>query len=102
MSELPDCFVIAPIGTEGSSIRQRSDQIFNYVINPVAEACGLRAVRADHIAEPGMISTQILDRVINAPMVVADLTGHNPNVFFLPSLESIGFVPLNRAKRPSS
>ena len=26
------CFVVSPIGDEGSEIRHRSDQIFNYVI----------------------------------------------------------------------
>jgi hypothetical protein len=30
------CFFIAPIGEEGSEIRQRSDQISDYILQPIA------------------------------------------------------------------
>ena len=35
-----------------------------------------------HVNEPGSISTQIIDRILNADLVVADLTDHNPNVMY--------------------
>ncbi len=82
MADKPECFVIAPIGKEGEEVRKRSDQILKYILEPVADECGYRAVRADQLSEPGVITTQITDRILNAPMVVADLTGHNPNVFY--------------------
>ena len=31
------CFVIAPIGKDGSDARTRSDQVLNHIINPAAE-----------------------------------------------------------------
>jgi hypothetical protein len=74
--------VISPIGKEGSEIRSRSDQILKYVIAPVADACGYEALRADKISESGFITTQVINHIINDPMVVADLTGHNANVFY--------------------
>ena len=40
------------------------------------------AVRADEIAEPGVITSQIMQRVIGDDLVVADLTGLNPNVLY--------------------
>lgn len=80
--EKKTCFVIAPIGEPDSDIRKRSDQILKYIIKPVAEACGYEAKRADHISEPGIITTQVIHHVLNDPMVVADLTGRNPNVFY--------------------
>jgi hypothetical protein len=58
---MPDCFVIAPIGEDGSPIRARSDQIFNHVIKPVAKECGFEAIRADKIPEPGLITSQVID-----------------------------------------
>jgi hypothetical protein len=82
MSDRPECFVIAPIGTEKSDIRTRSDQILKHVIRPVADECGYTAVRADEISEPGSITTQVINRILEAPMVVADLTGNNANVFY--------------------
>jgi len=48
----------------------------------VLRRTGLAAVRADWIHEPGYISTQIIELLIAAPMVIADITEHNPNVFY--------------------
>jgi hypothetical protein len=76
------CFVIAPIGDEGSAARKRSDRVFTYVIEPAARQCGYMAVRADKILKPGIITDQVIQQVINAPMAVADLSGHNANAFY--------------------
>jgi hypothetical protein len=82
MPDRPICFVIAPIGKEASETRVRSDRILKHIITPVAEECGYDAIRADKISEAGMITTQVINRILNDPMVVADLTGHNANVFY--------------------
>jgi HEAT repeat protein len=79
---LKNCFVIAPIGEENSDIRRRSDQVLKHIIKPAAEACGYKATRADEIDKPGLITSQVIQRVITDPMVIADLTGTNPNVFY--------------------
>ena len=76
------CFVIAPIGESDSDIRKRSDQVLKYIIRPAVESCGYRAVRADEVAEPGIITNQIIRHVVDDPLVIADLTGQNPNVFY--------------------
>jgi len=76
------CFVIAPIGEEGSEPRTRSDQVLNHVIAPAAQECGYTAMRADQISEPGLITPQIIQHLVEDPLVVADLTGHNANVFY--------------------
>ncbi len=76
------CFVIAPIGEEGSPTRERSDTVFKYVITPAVRACGYTPVRADKISESGIITSQIIQQLAEAPLVVADLTDHNPNVFY--------------------
>lgn len=34
------CFVVSPIGDDGSDIRKNADQLFNHIIKPVCEQCG--------------------------------------------------------------
>ncbi len=85
-SSLPEpdqeCFFIAPIGEEGSDIRNRSDGILEFIVQRAAQEIGLTAVRGDQIAEPGQINLQVLDHILRAKVAVADLTGLNPNVFY--------------------
>jgi hypothetical protein len=76
------CFVIAPIGEPGSETRKRSDIVLKYVISPATEFCGYRALRADQISEPGLITSQVIQHIIDDPLVIADLTERNPNVFY--------------------
>lgn len=76
------CFVIAPIGDPDSDTRKRSDKILKHVITPAVESCGYKAVRADKISEPGMITSQIIEHIVEDALVIADLTDRNPNVFY--------------------
>jgi len=76
------CFVIAPIGEPESETRKRSDQILKHVICPAAIACGYKAIRADQISEPGMITSQVIQHIVDDQLVIADLTERNPNVFY--------------------
>ncbi|MFF8540116.1 hypothetical protein ACF060_07415 [Streptomyces werraensis] len=52
------------------------------MIKPACSECGYVATRADEIDNSGMISTQILERILNDKIVIADLTDQNPNVFY--------------------
>ena len=76
------CFVIAPIGEPDSDTRKRSDQILRHIVRPAVESKGYTAVRADEISEPGIITSQVIQHVVDDPLVVADLTERNPNVFY--------------------
>ncbi|MDX6699476.1 MAG: hypothetical protein QOE65_2873 [Solirubrobacteraceae bacterium] len=78
------CFYITPIGDEGSEQRKHADLILGQIVEPAIEALGLDlvVVRADRLTQPGMISQQILQHVLGARLVVADLSFHNPNVFY--------------------
>lgn len=77
-----NCFVIAPIGDPDSETRKRSDQVLKHVIRPAVVTCGYKAIRADEIDKPGLITSQVIQHVVNDPLVVADLTERNPNVFY--------------------
>ena len=76
------CFVIAPIGEPESETRKRSDQILKHVISPAAVECGYSTTRSDQISEPGMITSQVIQRIVDDLLVIADLTERNPNVFY--------------------
>lgn len=82
-------FVIGPIGDkdaeDGSSARlayEEGIQVFEDVIAPACVAFGLEAVRADMISQAGEIPEQIFRQLRDCPVVIADLTGANPNVMY--------------------
>lgn len=78
------CFVIGPIGDEGTDTRRKADFLFKGIISEVLEGEPFRysVTRADTRAGPGMITEQVINDVIGADLVVADLSEHNPNAFY--------------------
>ena len=76
------CFFIAPIGEEASEERQHSDMVLSSLVEPALAPLGLKVLRADAIGKPGVIGKQILDALLRAKLVVADLSYHSPNVFY--------------------
>jgi hypothetical protein len=77
-----NCFVISPIGQAESDIRKHADKVLNYIIKRSLEPLGYNVIRADAISEPGTINLQVMKRIVDSEMVVADLTGTNPNVMY--------------------
>lgn len=88
------CFVISPIGQEGSEERKRADQILNYIISPVLKDLGYTVTRADKMSKPGQITRQIITQLVEADMVIADLTDHNANVFYELAVRHAGRKPV--------
>lgn len=78
------CFVIGPIGDDGTDVRQHADWLLDGIIIPVfaEHFSDFRPERADKIGEPGMITSQIITRLMEAPLVVADMSLHNANAFY--------------------
>ena len=79
---MKECFVVTPIGAEGSEIRKRADKVYKYIIDPVCKACNFEAIRVDQINQADSITQTIIDYLKNAELVIADLSGHNPNAFY--------------------
>ena len=75
------CFVVAPIGEEHSEVRRRSDLVLR-MITQALKPYDYMAVRADAIAHPGLITRQVIRHLIEDPLVIADLSGANPNVYY--------------------
>lgn len=76
------CFVVSPIGNEGSDVRKRADTVFKHIITPVCKECEFKAIRVDHINQADSINQTIIDMLRDADLVIADMTGHNPNAFY--------------------
>jgi len=75
------CFFITPIGQPKSPERDRADKIKKHLLNRVL-AGKYKVVRVDELRQPGSITHQIIELLNDADLVIADLTGLNPNVFY--------------------
>ena len=78
------CFVISPIGSEDSNERKHADILLNLVIREVLEDkdVGYTVVRSDQVNDPGMITSRIIQDILNSALAVADLTFLNANVLY--------------------
>lgn len=76
------CFVIGPIGKVGSDTRKHADWVLEGIIRPVLEGRGYLVERADSITTPGNIDSQVINMVIQADLVIADLSEYNANAFY--------------------
>lgn len=87
------CFYITPIGDPDSDERRHSDLFLSSIIEPAVEEFDLKVVRADSIGKPGMITAQVIEHILRARLVIADLSYHNPNVFYELSLRHACKLP---------
>ena len=77
------CFIITPIGDSGSDVFRKVKGVIDSVIKPVLQDYDFVDIKpAYEIMETGMISNQIIERIVNDDLVVANLTGSNPNVMY--------------------
>lgn len=84
---MPDqrvCFIVGPIGEAGTPTRKLADFLLKVIIKPVLEQSDLKYAvkRADEDADPGSITSALISDLIEADLVIADLTGFNPNAFY--------------------
>lgn len=93
MPEPEICFVICPIGDEDTEIRKCSDIVLKEIISPATNSFGYEIKRADHLSHPGMITSQIIDMLAEAPLVIADLSDGNPNVFYELAIRHVVGLP---------
>ena len=87
------CFVIMPFGTkgaygiEGTEGEKEANRIYDCIKSSVREinkqlGTTLTCERADDPAERGYVDKQIYEKLDQAKVVIADLTGNNPNVYY--------------------
>ena len=82
MSEMNlSCFVIMPFSKSSDEHTEEYwTKHFNELLKPTIEELGVKTNRVEVIRED--ILKRIINNLVTAPIVLADLTDHNPNVFW--------------------
>lgn len=93
------CFYISPIGEDGSEHRRHSDLFVSSIVEPALDSFGLKLIRADSIDKPGTITRQIIDYILRSRLVIADLSFHNPNVFYELAIRHAARLPIVQIAR---
>lgn len=75
-------FVVSPIGAKESDQRRDSDYALKYVFRAALKAPNWELHRADESNSPDSIGAGVIESIHDADLIIADLTGHNPNVFY--------------------
>lgn len=89
------CFIITPIGSENSDIFRKAKGVIESAIKPVLREHGFNDIKpAYEINVSGMINTQIINRIIDDDLVIANLTGNNPNVMYELCLRHVVAKPI--------
>lgn len=89
------CFVISQIGEHKSEARKHADMLLNAIIKPALEGdLGYTVERSDEGKDPGMITNRMISLILDSDLVVADMTGLNPNVFYEIGLRHMKEMPI--------
>jgi hypothetical protein len=75
IDETLSCFVVSPFG-------EPYDSYFVRIIKPALDQSGFYAVRGDSLFRPASIMDDIWLGIREAKILIAELTGRNPNVFY--------------------
>lgn len=69
------CFVLMSFATQYL-------EVYSNVYKPVCDALEIDCWRVDEISRPGSITKDIIEGIVEADILIADLTSKNPNVFY--------------------
>lgn len=81
----PKCFVIMGFGMKTDFATGRKldlNKSYKLLIKPVVEKKGLKCIRADEILHSGSIDYQMYKELLDADLVIADLSTANVNAFY--------------------
>lgn len=77
-----ECFVIMPISDVNGYPEGHFDLVYKNIICPSCKQAGYSPFRADEDRAANMIQLEILRKLLDAPLVICDLSTRNPNVLF--------------------
>jgi hypothetical protein len=79
------CFVVMGFGIKTDYINGRKldlNKSYRLLIKPVVEAKGIECVRADELTHSGSIDVQMYQELLQADLVIADLSTLNANALY--------------------
>lgn len=76
------CFVITPIGEKNSIINRKARGVIEAVIKPILLELDFQPNIPYEKSEPGIITENIIGDILSNELVIANLTGLNPNVMY--------------------
>ena len=85
MSDRPTCFVVMGFRKKTDPISGKTfdlDKSYRILIKPAVEAAGATCIRADEIVHAEVIDVPMYEQLLEADLVVADLSTLNANAFF--------------------
>lgn len=80
--ENKDCFVIMPLSDCDGYEKGHFQRVYEDIIMPAVKKTEFSPKRADEVKETNFIHLDILQKLIDAPIVICDLSTRNPNVLF--------------------
>lgn len=82
LTDKPECFVIMPISDPDGYEAGHFRRVYEDLFVPACDKAGYAAVRADQVRQTNLIHLDVLQKIINSPMALCDLSSRNPNVLF--------------------
>ena len=76
------CFIVCPISEKGTETRDRSDQLLEYLLEPVCKELSFEVIRIDKLPHNNSITNEIFKFLNEADLVIGDTTDDNPNCFY--------------------
>lgn len=77
-----DCFIIMPIADHPDYKQGHFKRVYEDIFAPACRAAGYKPVRADDTKQANLIQLDILQKLLESPMAICDLSTRNPNVLF--------------------
>jgi hypothetical protein len=77
-----ECFVIMPISDQEGYEPDHFKLVYEDIIKIACKNAGYTAIRADDVKQTNLIHKDILQKILETPMAICDLSSNNPNVLF--------------------
>jgi hypothetical protein len=84
------CLCVLP---QSAELRDYAEQVFEFIITEAAEHFDYKVVRSDQVGESA-ISPQAIQHLTQDALVIADLTGQNPQVFYSAAIRHAARKPI--------
>jgi hypothetical protein len=78
----PLCFVIMPFTDSDDYVKGHFKRVFQDIVRPACQQAGFNPIRGDEVKQSNLIHLDILQKLLEVPMAVCDLSSRNPNVLF--------------------